>query len=120
MNPNMTDVHQQMPVGCGGRLRAAREAAILRIERGQLDRHLADRVERERQARHRNRRQREEGLGGVAAEFVVTYTYTDETNGYLASLDLFGGQSDTAASDHNPVWAVLELTSPGEENRDNP
>lgn len=31
--------------------------------------------------------------GGLSAELMVTYTYANEVNGYLSSLNLFGGQS---------------------------
>jgi len=31
--------------------------------------------------------------GGVSAELVITYTYTSEATGYLASMKLFGGQT---------------------------
>ncbi|MFH0892642.1 MAG: hypothetical protein V1867_07785 [Candidatus Falkowbacteria bacterium] len=31
-------------------------------------------------------------FGGVSAELMITYTYTDEADGYLTSLSLFGGQ----------------------------
>ncbi len=30
--------------------------------------------------------------GGLSAELVITYTYTDEANGYLSGFDLFAGQ----------------------------
>jgi hypothetical protein len=33
-------------------------------------------------------------IGGVSAELMITYTYTDESSGYLTSLNLFGGQSN--------------------------
>jgi len=32
-------------------------------------------------------------LGGVSAELMITYTYTNEESGYLSSLSVFGGQS---------------------------
>ncbi len=31
--------------------------------------------------------------GGLSAELVITYTYTDESNGYLSNLNIVGGQS---------------------------
>lgn len=37
-------------------------------------------------------------LGGISAELMITYTYSDESSGYLTSLDLFGGQSETAGN----------------------
>jgi hypothetical protein len=44
--------------------------------------------------------------GGLSAELMITYTYTDETNGYLTSLNLFGGQSLV-----NPATATTTPTS---------
>ncbi len=44
--------------------------------------------------------------GGISAELMITYTYTDETNGYLTSLNLNGGQSLV-----NPVIATTTATA---------
>ena len=34
--------------------------------------------------------------GGISAELVITYTYSDESTGYLTNINLYGGQSDTS------------------------
>ena len=38
--------------------------------------------------------------GGLSAELMVTYTYTDEQDGYLTSLKLYAGQSDGDETDN--------------------
>ena len=35
-------------------------------------------------------------FGGISAELMITYTYTDESNGYLTSIGLYGGQLTAA------------------------
>ncbi|KKQ60711.1 MAG: hypothetical protein US83_C0013G0001, partial [Candidatus Falkowbacteria bacterium GW2011_GWC2_38_22] len=40
-------------------------------------------------------------IGGVSAELMITYSYTDESSGYLSSLNLFGGQSGDEANSQN-------------------
>jgi hypothetical protein len=45
-------------------------------------------------------------MGGVSAELMITYTYTDESSGYLSSLNLFGGQSDDAADSQSRTESV--------------
>ena len=37
--------------------------------------------------------------GGISGELMITYTYSDETSGYLADVKLFAGQTDTNAND---------------------
>jgi len=34
--------------------------------------------------------------GGISAELMITYTYTDDSNGYLTNIELFGGQSSAS------------------------
>ena len=48
---------------------------------------------------------------GISAELMITYTYSDSSNGYLTSLNLFGGQSYTSGSDNDatsgPIYTVF-------------
>lgn len=37
--------------------------------------------------------------GGTSAELVITYTYTDESDGYLTNVSVFAGQTDTNGND---------------------
>lgn len=41
--------------------------------------------------------------GGISAELVITYTYTDDAEGYLTNISLFGGQSSSAPSTSNTI-----------------
>jgi hypothetical protein len=50
--------------------------------------------------------------GGVSAELMITYAYTDESNGYLASLDLFAGQSNANGNARLATSAVSSLVVP--------
>ncbi len=50
--------------------------------------------------------------GGVSAELLITYTYTSEDNGYLVSLELFAGQSDTNGNSKNATTVVANLVAP--------
>ncbi|MCK4540294.1 hypothetical protein KAU09_04030 [Candidatus Parcubacteria bacterium] len=47
--------------------------------------------------------------GGLSAELMITYTYTDEANGYLASIDLFAGQTDENGNSQSATSATANL-----------
>ena len=49
-------------------------------------------------------------LGGVSAELMVTYQYTDESSGYLSSINIFGGQSTQDANAQSDNQFSGELT----------
>ncbi len=51
-------------------------------------------------------------MGGVSAELMITYTYTDESSGYLSSLSLYGGQSDIDANSHNETVSASKSVFP--------
>lgn len=48
--------------------------------------------------------------GGTAVELVLTYTYTDESKGHLATLNIFGGQ--TAIFDSSATTSALQMILP--------
>lgn len=52
------------------------------------------------------------GYGGVSAELMVTYTYTDESSGYLTSLNLYGGQSITNGNDQSETLSTANSVLP--------
>ncbi len=52
------------------------------------------------------------GQGGLSAELMITYTYTDEANGYLNSLDLFAGQTDINGNAQSATSAAANLILP--------
>ena len=45
-------------------------------------------------------------FGGISAELMITYTYTDESGGYLTSINLFGGQSS-----ESPITGTTTMTA---------
>lgn len=49
---------------------------------------------------------------GVSAELVITYTYADEGNGYLTSLSLFAGQTETAGNDQSETMSTANAILP--------
>lgn len=50
--------------------------------------------------------------GGTAAELVITYTYTDQSNGYLSSVNLFGGQTDTNGNSQDATTTMSNSVFP--------
>ncbi|MCK5211523.1 hypothetical protein KAJ89_02365, partial [Candidatus Parcubacteria bacterium] len=51
-------------------------------------------------------------MGGVTAELMITYTYTDESSGYLASLNLYGGQGDVDGNTQDVSLAIAPSVFP--------
>ncbi|MCK5061386.1 DUF2341 domain-containing protein [Candidatus Parcubacteria bacterium] len=50
--------------------------------------------------------------GGVSVELMITYTYTDESSGYLSALSLYGGQSDVNGNSQNDIETIANLVFP--------
>jgi len=50
--------------------------------------------------------------GGLSAELMITYTYADESIGYLSSLSLFGGQTDVNGNSQSSTTKVADLVFP--------
>ncbi len=55
--------------------------------------------------------------GGVSAELMITYTYTNEANGYLSSLNIFAGQTDTNGNDQSETMTTAGLVFPEDSNK---
>ncbi len=51
-------------------------------------------------------------MGGVSAELVITYLYTDESSGYLSSLSLYGGQPDMTANSQAATATIANSVFP--------
>ncbi len=53
--------------------------------------------------------------GGTFAELVITYTYSDETSGYLANLKWFAGQTDSAGNTQSATTSVSGVVFPEDD-----
>ncbi|MBU4216311.1 fibronectin type III domain-containing protein [Candidatus Parcubacteria bacterium] len=55
--------------------------------------------------------------GGISAELMITYTYTSENNGYLASVRMYGGQSMTAGNSQSATVNTANAVLPEPANK---